>query len=231
MTKSEVPLVLLVDDEPDHLRLLSDILIPVNCQLVTARNAKQALAFCQQEHFALGIVDVRLPDLSGLELIPQLRALNAEMQFFLITAFAQVSETLKAVRDLQAIDYIKKPFSPRDVRKRVSGCLVDLGYSKWPRIGDLVIKPEDRRVEQRDNVMSLTDLEFDLLFYLTRQWGRTASYEELFENVWGEDPGLAYVDIVEDTVNRLQVKLGDDPQDPRYIQAVSGVGYRLIARS
>jgi DNA-binding response OmpR family regulator len=113
----------------------------------------------------------------------------------------------------------------------VIDCLIALGYSRWASIGDLIVKPEEQLVEQSGITVPLTAIESELLSYLIRQGGRTATYEELYENVWRSDPDLEYLDTIQGTVNRLQEKLGEDPQNPRYIQPVRGVGYRAIDRA
>jgi DNA-binding NtrC family response regulator len=101
--------LLIVDDEPDVRNFLTECLDETGYRIVAVSHPQAALEACQQHCFHLALVDVRLPGITGLELIPQLQALAPQMGIILITAYAQLDHAVRAFRDLNVLDYILRP--------------------------------------------------------------------------------------------------------------------------
>lgn len=173
-------------------------------------------------------MDVRLPYFSGLELLPRLRALDPRMSIIVITAFVDVDDAVRVLRDMDAADYVEKPFSLQELRCRVERALDRAGHVPGIKLGDLLINPNARRVECGTRELSFTRQEFDLLLYLARHRGQVVSYGELLEEVWHCQPSAVHYDAVRNAMSRLRKKLGSDPAHPRYFHTVRGQGYRVM---
>lgn len=219
--------ILLVDDELDHLNLMGDLLVP-RYHVTPARTAKQALEICRQRTFHLGILDVRLPDLPDPQLMSRLRTIDPQMGFVLVTAWADLQEAVRAVRDLGVLDYIAKPFYGKEFVRCVDNAVARLSASSRVILADLTICLESRRVWQAGRLLSLSKQEFDLLAYLACRPGQVISYERLLEDVWGCDATKGAIDMIWNAMKRLRAKLGEDPNSPRYIHTARGSGYSVM---
>ncbi len=226
MAEAEARL-LIVDDELAILEILVTCLTP-EYEVVAVADPRQALRLCEQQRFHLALVDVRLPGMSGMELVSRLQALDPQMGIVLFTAYAQVRDAVQALRDMGVLDYIPKPFTLDEIRRGVERALARLGQCRRLKLGDLVIDVAGRRVERDGKALSLTCQEFDLVLYLARHRGRVVPYDELYTAVWQSKPEAWYEEAIRNTMSRLRKKLGDDPHCSRYVRTVRGVGYEGI---
>ena len=212
------PHILIVEDDADMRRLLVDLLEP-EYRVAAAAAPRQALALCEAQRFDLALLDVRLPEMSGLELLPLLRGLDPSMRVVLMTVRGVVRDAVKALRDLGVSDYIEKPFEIEDLRQRLRRVLAGLQRDLRVIVGDLVLDAEAGCARRGDTTLSLSRLEFDLLLYLACQ--------ELVREVWQCHVSCATPEMVRNAVRRLRVKLGDTGAEPRYIWTLRGVGYQV----
>jgi len=171
-----------------------------------------------------------LPGIDGLEVMRQLHERpGPRIAVILLTARGEESDRLVGLRH-GADDYVVKPFSPAELVARATAVLrrVSPPDEEAPPIehGPLRVEPATRRVFLDGEELSLTQREFDLLAYLAAHPGRVYSRDQLMEAVWGE-PFFTDTSTVTVHVRRLRAKLGDDPAQPRFIETVWGVGYRL----
>ncbi len=196
------------------------------------RNGAEALDAILASPPDLVLLDLMLPGLDGVEIFRRLRAL-APVPVIFLTARGDESDRVVGL-EMGADDYITKPFSPRELVARVKAVLrrveasvekVAAGASPVLEAGDLVVDVVAREVRRRDEVISLTAREFELLAFLMRHPNRAFRREELLENVWG----YSYGDTSTVTVHmrRLREKVEDDPGEPRHLATVWGVGYRF----
>ncbi len=227
MVEAYTPQVLVVDDEPDIRELLADYLTPL-CEVTTVPNPQKALRACQRARFHLALVDIRLPGMSGLELVPQLQVLAPNMGIVVITAYAQVDDAVRALRDMDVLDYIRKPFVLRDVQDRIEQALNKVRDAHCVDAGDLVLDSSTWQAWQDGEELSLSCQEFRILLQIMSREGRCVSYDELLTEVWDCEPSPLYYDAVRNAVSRLRKKLGDPCDRPRYIQTVRGIGYRAV---
>ncbi|PTA69269.1 response regulator transcription factor [Deinococcus arcticus] len=215
--------ILIVDDDPAILDILGAYLRAEGHTVLEARDglgARQALASAD-----LAIVDWMLPGQSGLELARQHRRAHPDFPLLLLTARGEEEDRLRGL-DAGADDYVTKPFSPREVVARVRALLRRARLGASVAVSGLWLD-EGRRAARLDGQeLTLSRLEFDLLLTLARHPGFVWSRARLLERVWGPDfPGVERV--VDVQMAALRRKLGEQPDHPRFIETVRGVGYRF----
>jgi len=220
--------VLVVDDDPDTCTLVVDILTQDGCTARSCLSAEDALAVLEQEKFDLVLADIKMPRMTGMDLLRRIRETNRDTKVIIMTGYASLDSAIEAFRS-DAWDYLVKPFSLPELRQRVREAL-SYGADAGPLLSylDLCIDVRARRVWVDEREAELTRQEFDLLTYLLSHKGGTVSWQELLEKVWGYDaPTKERVSIVRSCMHRLREKIEDDPRHPRYIVNRWGEGYRL----
>ncbi len=230
MADSSKGAVLVVDDEPTILDVVGRYMERAGYETHRAASGPEALRLADEHHPDLVVLDLMLPGIDGIEVMRRLHERpGPRIAVILLTARGEESDRLVGLRR-GADDYVVKPFSPAELVARVDAVLrrVSPPDSEAPPIvhGALRIEPASRRVLLDGAELSLTMREFDLLAYLAEHPGRVYSRDQLMESVWGE-PYFNDTSTVTVHVRRLRAKLGDDPDEPRFIETVWGVGYRL----
>lgn len=220
------PRILVVDDEPQLLSLVTAYLKPEGYLVQTAADGPGGLKAARSFKPDLIVLDLMLPGIDGLEVLTQLRR---ETQAYVILLTAKADETDKVVGlAVGADDYLTKPFSPRELVARVKAGLrrVRPGRSlpestvlTFPR---LRIDTGSRKVWVDDTLTELTTIEFDLLRALAEHPGRVLSREQLLERVWGYDY-YGEARVVDVHIGHIRRKLGDEG----FIATVRGAGYRF----
>jgi DNA-binding response OmpR family regulator len=222
--------ILIVDDEPPIIDVLSYNLKRANYEVVAAQNGEQALVLARREQPDLIILDLMLPRLDGLEVC---RILRRERDVPIIMLTARDAEVDRVVGlELGADDYVVKPFSVRELLARVRNVL----RRAAPRpvetapdtihVGTLTVDPARHEARLGAVALELTTLEFELLQTLAHHAGQVLSREQLLEQVWGYDyhGDLRTVDAV---VKRLRIKLRQAAPQSEIIVTVRGIGYKL----
>ena len=221
--------VLVVDDEPDVARLISvgfGMQQP-NWEIVAASDGEEALAAMEREQIALVLLDVGLPDMSGFQVLQQIR-LFSDVPVIMLTVH---DDELSKVRGLElgADDYITKPFSHLELLARVRAVLrrtqtLPLAHEKPFVSGDLSVDFARREVTRRGEPVPLTTTEYHLLYHLVRNAGQVLPHEMLLARVWGREytDEINYLKVY---ISRLRAKLEDDPPNPQHILTERGVGY------
>lgn len=220
--------ILVVDDDLDICALIVDGLSEEDYSICSCTSGEQALDLLEQERFDLVLADIRLPRITGVDLLQQVREVSRGTKVILMTAYASIDTAIEAVRH-DASDYLVKPFSLTELRQRVRNALEDDGdLEPLYQYQDLRIDPEARRAWVGEYEVELTRHEFDVLAWLFRQRGRAATWQELLRRVWGyEDPQKEQIGILRSCIRRLRQKLGDNARDPKYIHNRWGEGYQL----
>jgi len=223
--------VLVVDDEPTIVEVVSRYMERAGYETLTAGDGPEALRLAGQHDPDLVVLDVMLPELDGLEVMRRLHDGDGRpVPVILLTARGEESDRLAGLRR-GADDYVVKPFSPAELVARVDAVLrraaPPTAEAEPPiEVGPLRIDPGMRTVELDGGEISLTQREFDLLAFLAASPGQVFSRDQLMEAVWNF-PFYTDTSTVTVHVRRLRAKLGDDPGEPRFIETVWGVGYRL----
>jgi DNA-binding response OmpR family regulator len=224
--------VLVVDDEPTIAEVVARYLDHAGYATRVAEDGPAALRAAAEAPVDLVVLDLMLPGLDGLEVMRRLRRGPGDAPaVILLTARGEESDRITGLR-LGADDYVVKPFSPGELVARVDAVLRRMppepADAEVVRAGDVEIDVGGRRVTRDGAPVALTTREFELLTFLARHAGHAFSREELMERVWQFS---FYTDTSTVTVHvrRLRAKLEADPQAPRLIETVWGVGYRFAA--
>lgn len=220
--------ILVVDDDPDTCALIVDALKEEGYTISPYLSGEKARDALEREPFDLILADIKMPRVTGLDLLHYVRQMGLDTKFILMTAYASLETAIQALRG-EAFDYLIKPFPLGELRQRVHEALPD---GEQPGQGlvydDLRIELNTRRVWHCQNELELTRQEFDVLACLFEEQGCTVGWQELLQRVWGyTDPSKENIGTLRSCVRRLRLKLGDDGRHPRYIVNKWGEGYRL----
>jgi len=221
--------VLIVDDEPDLVELVSYNLKKEGFQVATAPDGGVALEKARKKNFDLIILDLMLPGIQGIELCRILRndPKTERVPIIMLTAKGDEADRIRGL-ETGADDYMAKPFSPRELVARVKAVLRRSGErataGKAITLGDLVINTETFMVTKRNKPMELSATEFRLLLYLVQRRGRVFSRDQLLDAVW---KGETFVEprTVDVHIRRLRTQIEDDPSEPVYVKTRRGIGY------
>ncbi len=222
--------ILVVDDEPRVVRLVTEVLSAVGYEVITAVRGEPAIEMVALEQPDLVLLDVRLPgELNGYEICRHIRKFS-DIAVIMLTAKAQESDVLQGF-DAGADDYLTKPFSAKELLARVKAVLRRTQYSEErvtgpSRYGELEIDFARRTVHMRDVEVSLTRTEYALLRELALNANRVMLHQDLLTNVWGPEY-RDDIDYLRAYIHYLRRKLEAEPSDPQYIVTSPGVGYML----
>ena len=220
--------ILVVDDEPEIVKLVRAYLQKAGYKVVTATDGQEALAVFRHEHPNLVILDLNLPGMDGLDVC---RAMRRASEVPIIMLTARIEETDRLIGlELGADDYVVKPFSPREMVARTRAVLRRTeGQPVRPNVltaGDLSLDLTRRYATLDETALDLTAMEFDLLTVLMRHPGQAFSRMQLLERVQDQAyPG--YERTIDVHIMNLRKKLGENSQKPTYLETVRGVGYRF----
>jgi two-component system KDP operon response regulator KdpE len=220
--------ILVVDDDPDTCAMIVDVLTGEGYTVCSCLRGKRALELLRKERFDLVLADIRMPGVSGLDLLGRIRDSGHGTRVIIMTAYASTESAIQALRN-RASDYLVKPFSLVDLRRRVREALPEgTDVDRILCYLDLRIDLDARRAWVGKEDVDLTRQEFDLLACLFQRRGCTVTWQELLLQVWGtRTPEKEMRGALRSCVRRLRQKLGDDAQSPRYIVNRWGEGYRL----
>ena len=223
--------VLVVDDDVKTVELVKLYLNRDGYRVLTAYDGIEALRLARESHPDLIVLDLMLPGIDGLEVCRTLRA-ESDVPIIMLTARTTEQDRLTGL-DLGADDYVPKPFSPKElaarvrvVLRRLPGEMLQRGPAEI-RHGDLIINFRKYEASLAGRPLNLTPIEFKLLGVLVREPGRVFSRGELIERALGYD-FEGFDRTIDVHIRNLRRKLEPDPNYPRYIKTVYGVGYKFV---
>lgn len=219
--------ILIVDDEPKIVRLVTDYLEAAGFGVLMAGSGEEALMRVRTEHPDLVVLDLGLPGLDGLDVTRALRR-DGELPVIMLTARDDETDRIIGL-ELGADDYVTKPFSPRELVARIRAVLRRHAGAAQPtvvRAGDLSLDVPRMRVTRGDATIELTATEFTLLAAMARHPGRVFTRSQLLDAIHGV-AFESYERAIDAHVKNIRRKLEPDPHRPRYLLTVYGVGYRL----
>lgn len=225
-----LPLVLVVEDEPEIRRLVRAALEEDECRTVEATTASQGLALAASMKPALILLDLGLPDRDGVDFIGDLRSWSA-IPVVVLSARSAEAQKIAAL-DAGADDYVTKPFGVGELLARVRAALRRHPANDNERavfeFGDVLVDHVRRRVERNCQIVHLTPIEYQLLCYMLMNAGRVMTHRQLLKEIWGPShvESNHYLRIY---VGNLRQKLEADPAQPKHILTETGVGYRFQA--
>ncbi|MDQ1250167.1 MAG: two-component system, OmpR family, response regulator MtrA [Actinomycetota bacterium] len=225
MTGMAAEMILVVDDDTALSEMLGLSLRRWGYRTAHCERGDQAFAAFRREAPDLVLLDLMLPGLSGITVCTQIRG-ESTVPIIMLTARGDTADVVNGL-EIGADDYIVKPFKVAELVARVRAQLRPRSTEAVERIvlGDLVIDVSGHRVTREEAVIALTPLEFDLLAMLARRPWKAFTREELLADVWGYRH-TADTRLVNVHVQRLRSKIEPDPDQPRYVVTVRGVGYR-----
>ena len=223
--------ILVVEDEPDINKTVSYNIANEGLKPLSALNLTEAESYISSNNISLIILDLMLPDGSGLDFCKKLKSSNAYSDIPIIIVTAKDDEVDKVVGfELGADDYVTKPFSVRELMLRIKAILkrnskdmTQNTSSKIETFGILSINEDSHEVFINDDEIILTALEFKLLKHLLDRRGRVQTRDQLLSDVWGYSAHIT-TRTVDTHVKRLREKMG---VMGRHIQTIRGVGYRF----
>ena len=223
--------ILVVDDEPEITRALRSILTAHGFDPVLAASADEGLDLLQRRRPDLLLLDLVLPDRSGLEVTRTIRQeLGLDLPIIVLSAHGEEESKVQAL-DLGADDYLTKPFGVNELLARMRAALRRAGGAR--PAGEAIVEHgpirmdlERREVTVEGRSVHLTPKEYDMLHYLLTHVGKLVTHTTLLRAIWGPEYADArpYLHVF---VGQLRRKIEPDPAHPRYIVTEPGVGYRL----
>jgi len=223
--------ILVVDDDAPNVKMISFLLREEGYDVVSADNGATALELVEREPPDLIILDVMMPHMDGFEVCRRIRQ-KMEVPIIFLSAKGETADKVTGLQ-LGADDYLAKPFEPSEFMARVKAVLrraeafpSDDAQSKLT-VGGITLEPLSNRVLFNDGrKVDLTPIEFRLLYCLMRNAGRILSHDLLMNAVWGYDYE-GYSNQIAVYMHRLRLKLEEDPDHPRHLSTVRGLGYKF----
>jgi DNA-binding response OmpR family regulator len=225
--------VLIVEDELNMVQGLKDNLEFEGYEVDTAMEGGAGLQKVLQEEYDLILLDVMLPEVSGFDICKAARKKGVNTPIILLTAKGEEMDKVLGL-ELGADDYITKPFSLRELLARIKAILrrapvIKQGgiESELITIGNIKINFKNYRALEGNNEIKMSYKEFEILHYLYKNAGNTVHRDDLMSNVWGIDYDIT-TRTVDNFILKLRQKIESDPNNPKIILTVHGVGYKMI---
>jgi two-component system response regulator RegX3 len=223
------PSILVVEDDRNLAETLIYNLRSEGYRASIARTGLEAIAMARTQQPDLLLLDLMLPEMDGFDVCRAVRA-SSPVPIIMITARDEEVDRVLGL-ELGADDYVIKPFSLRELLARIRATLRrvelssgDSGREEALETGGLRVEPRSRTVVRDGMALHLLPREFDLLLHLMRNRGLVLSRDQILEKVWGTDY-LGDARTVDVHVRRLRMKIERNPNEPRYVRTVYGVGY------
>jgi DNA-binding response OmpR family regulator len=225
--------ILVIEDDPAVGRVLQESLKRDGYRISWRTTGGEGVAFARDQNPHLVILDVRLPDGSGLDFCRQMRQQGLRQPILILTVYSDDVDKVLGL-EMGADDYLTKPYNFRELLARVRALLRraygelaaaggDLMYA-----GDLVIDRSRGQVSRGNQTLNLTPTEFRLLVHLAQHAGQALSRSQLLDAVWGYEAEAADDNTVMVHIRRLRQKVELEPSRPQLILTVPGIGYRFV---
>jgi two-component system, OmpR family, phosphate regulon response regulator OmpR len=222
----DAPHILIVDDDTRIRTLLTEYLCKNGFRVNSASTAEEARRKIDGLEFDLLVLDVMMPGENGVSLARRLRGEDRQVPILMLTARSETEHRIEGL-EAGADDYLPKPFDPRELLLRVSNIVKRGAGPSQPKIEQIVFGPftfviARRELKRNGELIHLTDREQEIMVRFAENAGDTIPRHEMFAESAGI--GERTIDV---QINRLRRKIESDPANPRYLQTVRGIGYRL----
>jgi len=222
--------ILIIEDEESILMALEDNLKLEGYEVTTALDGEMGLKAAREKKSDLIILDIMLPKMNGFEICRTLRSEGFATPILMLTAKSQEVDKVLGL-ELGADDYVTKPFSSRELLARVKALLRRSNTQETDvesfSFGDVEVNFKKYETKKRGQPVSLTALEFSLLWFLIKNSGQVVRRDAILDAVWGDDV-FVQPRTVDKHIAELRRKLEDDPPDPKHIVGVRSVGYKFV---
>ena len=221
--------ILIIEDEESILMALEDDLRIEGYKVSSAKDGLKGFTMAKEQEYDLIILDIMLPEMNGFEVCRQLRQTGITTPILILTAKSQEVDKVLGL-ELGADDYVTKPFSPRELLARVNALFrrmkqIQQGIDQY-RFGDVVVDFKKYEAEKSGLPIYLTVLEFAMLHFLIKNKDQVVSRDSILDKVWGDNV-YVYPRTVDTHIVHLRKKVEDDPENPKYIIGVRGIGYKF----
>jgi two-component system KDP operon response regulator KdpE len=228
---NDSPRILIVDNDPVCLAALRPALAAVRIECAQAGTSGEALLALRQRAFDAVVLDVHAPEF-GFDTLRSIRMISATRPVLVVTQRDEEEEMVKAF-DLGADDYVKKPFSARELAARIRAAVryyrsPEVDRSQPIEIGEIRLAPNDRTVSKGGKVLHVTRTEFEVLHRLMSRAGQVITYRRLLTAVWGSKSS-GEVQYLRNFIHQLRRKIEDAPSNPTYVLTDAQVGYHFAA--
>ena len=221
--------ILIVEDDQLLNRTLAYNLTSDGYEVISVFNFDSAVRKLRENEFDVALLDINLPDGSGLELCEEIRNRGQHTYIIFITANDKESDMLKGY-EVGGADYVTKPFSPAELTARVDALFRRAGGEEVVQSGEIsqppfLLNTRNRTLEKNGQRVKLTQVEYAIMRVFMENPGKALSREEILDRVWGRDY-FGELKIVDVNIRRLRLKIEDNVQNPTYITTVWGYGYK-----
>jgi DNA-binding response OmpR family regulator len=221
--------ILVIEDEESILMALEDDLTLEGYVVTTATDGETGYTLASEKRFDLLILDIMLPGMNGFDVCKKLRQAGMTTPILMLSARGQEVDRVLGL-ELGADDYVTKPFSPRELQARIKAILRRVTQTRQTEesicFGKVEVDFKKYEVRKAGQPVYLTSLEFSLLKFLIANGDRALSRADILDGVWGEEVHV-YDRTVDTHIGHLRKKTEDDPDNPKFIVSVRGVGYRF----
>ncbi len=223
--------ILVVDDEKEIADLVELYLKNDGFTVHKFYIGNEALQCVEAENIDLAILDIMLPDISGLEICQKIRE-NYNFPIIMLTAKETEIDKITGLT-IGADDYVTKPFRPLELMARVKAqlrrykTLTPKEEKNMVTIGALTIDQDNHQCILNNQILSLTPTEFSILWLLCKNKGKVVSVDQIFQELWGEKYYTNSSSSIMVHIRHLREKMDDSAENPKYIQTVWGVGYKI----
>lgn len=217
--------LLLVEDDPTLIRMLTSFLTTENFQITSVTGQKAAAVAMEADRPDLALVDISLAEGNGFAVCANAKELGVPVIF--LTASSDEFSVVTGL-DMGADDYISKPFRPRELVSRIRSVLRRAGKRQSIiTLGDLSVDTDKGTVTRDGKEIYLSALEYKLLLVFLNNRGQVLTRDKLLEEIWDSAGDYVGDNTLTVYIKRLREKIEQDPQNPVYIKTVRGLGYRL----
>ena len=224
--------ILVIEDDPAVAASLQEGLARAGFAVTWKNNGTEGIAFARDQHPHLIILDVRLPDGSGMDFCRQMRQMGLRQPILILTVQRDEIDKVLGL-EMGADDYLTKPYSLRELLARVRAMLrraygeLSSTEANLLYAGDLTIDLTRGQVSRGSEAVALTPTEFRLLVYLAQNAGQALTRSQILNAVWGYAAEIEDERSINVHIRRLRAKIEPDPSRPSLILTVPGIGYRL----
>lgn len=227
--------ILIVEDEEAMRNGLKDNLEFEGYEIETAEDGKIGLSKINNNKYDLIVMDVMMPNLSGFEVCKKMRSAGNKTPVILLTARGEEIDKILGL-ELGADDYITKPFSVRELIARIKAILRRTENSTnndsnnvLLNLGRLKLDFTNYAAYENESEVSMTHREFELIKYLYERRNQTVSRDDLLKNIWDQNV-FTTTRTIDNFIVKLRQKMEEDPNNPKIILTVHGIGYKMIAK-
>ena len=225
--------ILIIDDDVDLTSMLSQYQMREGFDVAAVHDGEMGVAEAASNDYALIVLDIMMPRLSGIEALRRIRAISA-VPILMLTARGDDIDRIVGL-DMGADDYVPKPCTPGELVARIRAILrrtegreaKDAGASRVLQAGELVLLPGSRRATWRGAPLELTGTEFRLLEVLARHFGQLVSKQDISQQAFSR-PLARFDRRIDVHISSIRQKLGTRPDGQPWIQSVRGLGYQLL---